>query len=99
MMGVVTSEQRSAISRWRGRGPSRSARVCWSLILLGGYAGWTWVIRGWAAERGHQFLWAGYRPWYFAVAALTYWPVACLLWRGMFARAGGLVPWTRGDST
>ena len=66
----------------------------WSVIFWTGYAVWTWLVYYWAAGHGHQLLLSGYRPWYFAVAAVTYWPAACLLWWSMFSRAGGPVPWT-----
>jgi hypothetical protein len=95
MMDAVISTARRSLSRWRSRGPSRFARVCWSLILLAGYGGWTWTVYEWATEHGYQALLDGYHPWYFAVSALTYWPAAFLLWWCMFTKAGGLVPWRR----
>ncbi|MGV9762839.1 hypothetical protein [Micromonospora tulbaghiae] len=65
------------------------------MIFLTGYAIWAWTVHDWAAAHSYQNLLNGYRPWYFAVAAVTFWPVACLLWWSMFPKAGGLVPWMR----
>ncbi|MGC5054918.1 hypothetical protein ACLQ2S_26125 [Micromonospora sp. DT48] len=65
------------------------------MIFWAGYAVWTWLVYDWAAEHGHQLLLGGYHPWYLAVAAVTYWPVACSLWWSMYSKAGP-VPWLRG---
>ncbi|MFY1690596.1 hypothetical protein [Plantactinospora sp. WMMB782] len=86
-----------AVARWRGRGPSRPTRVCWSLALLAGYAAWSWAVHDWAVDHGHDGLVEGWRPWYLAIAGLTYWPPACLLWWALF-RSGGFAPWQRSGS-
>ncbi len=51
-------------------------------------------MHGWVDAHDYRGLLDGWRPWYLAVAAVTYWPPACLLWWWIYPRQG-LVPWMR----
>jgi hypothetical protein len=85
---------REALDRWRRRRPRKAVRVAWSLAFLAGYALWSWALHDWAAAHGYRGLLNGWRPWYFAVSAVTYWPMAGLLWWLVYPRSG-LLPWVR----
>jgi hypothetical protein len=49
-------------------------------LLIAGYALWCWPVHHWAVVHHHRSLLVGPRPMFVAVAALTFWPVAGLLW-------------------
>jgi hypothetical protein len=68
-------------------------RCVWGAILLAGFALWCWAVHDWAVAHNHQGLVDGQRPLYFAVAAITFWPTAILLWRLMYPNDDRALPW------
>jgi len=84
-------------TRWRERRSTRRVRWAWTLTAFLGYASWLWVVHRWAVAGGRDYLVEGVRQPYVAVAACTYFPLACGLWLLAFPGDRRPFPWAEED--
>ncbi|MFC0626260.1 hypothetical protein [Kribbella deserti] len=81
-------------ARWRTRRSTRRMRWIWGTALMAGFGLWAWQVGEW-----NDADWINDEPrsGYLALAAITYWPVAVVLWMAAYPSDPRRLPWNDGE--
>lgn len=82
---------------WRERRPGGRARRAWGVGFLAGFGLWLFAVHEFFEDRGSQDFLAGNKPTFALIAAVTYWPVAMLVWYRLYPGSGRVLPWADDD--